>query len=234
MRFVKLCAGRIGSVLDWSNLANDVGCDVKTLRGWMSILEASYVAFLLPPWFENRGKRLVRSPKVYFYDVGLACAILGIVNSVQLDRDPMRGHLFENLVILERMKAAFNSGRKGEFYFFRDGHGNEVDLIEVRDGVVYPTEIKSAQTFSPSFCKGIDIFVKEYGDRCAQGEIVYGGTESHTWKECSVRYSCPENNNVLNATAFPTPSSGRYVSCQKIGAHHRLHRRITAAVVANW
>lgn len=185
-RFLKLVAGRIGSILDVTSISNDCGISTKTVMEWLSMLHTSYICFLLPPWYENRGKRLVKSPKIYFYDTGLACALAGIENAEQLARDPLRGGLFENLVILEAMKRAFNAGERPDLYFYRDSNGVEVDLVEQRGRKLIPTEIKSAATFNGDFIKGLTSFAERYSDKCDTPSVVYGGTEAFSFKGVSV------------------------------------------------
>lgn len=185
-RFLRLLAGRIGSIFDATSLSNDCGISTKTVNEWVSILHTSYICFFLPPWYENRGKRLVKSPKVYFYDTGLACALAGIDDAAQLARDPLRGGIFENLVILEAMKRALNAGEKPDIYFYRDSNGVEVDLVEHRGGRLMPTEIKSSATFHADFCKGLSTFAERYPDKCSAPAVVYGGTEAFMYKGVSV------------------------------------------------
>ena len=184
--FLQLVVGRIGSILDVTSLSNDCGISTKTVTEWLSILHTSYICFLLPPWYENRGKRLVKSPKVYFYDTGLACALAGIDTAEQLMHDRLRGGLFENLVILERMKQSYNAGKRPDLYFYRDSNGVEVDLVEHVGRKLFPTEIKSSATFNPDFCKGLAKFVERYSDKCAPPSVVYSGTEAFSYKGVSV------------------------------------------------
>ena len=186
-RFLKLLAGRIGSLLDYTSLANDCGISVPTVREWLSILEASYICFQLPPWHENRGKRLVKSPKLYFYDTGIACALLQIGTTEQLLRDPLRGGLFENLMIVEKLKAGLNRGERPELYFYRDSNGVEVDLVEHREGRLLPTEIKSSMTFHPDFCRSLQTFAERYSDICGRPTVQYAGSESFPFKGCEIR-----------------------------------------------
>ena len=190
-RFLRLLAGRTGSLLDRTSLANDCGISVKTVAEWLSVLQASSICFLLPPWHENRGKRLVKSPKIYFHDTGLACALAGIETAKQLDRDPLRGGLFENLVILEAMKRSLNAGLKPDLYFYRDSNGVEVDLVEQREGNLYPAEIKSAATFHPDFCKALATFASRYPDRCRAPAVVYAGRDRFTYKGVEIRGALP-------------------------------------------
>lgn len=185
-RFIRLVAGRTGSILDETSLSNDCGISTKTVREWISILQTSYICFLLPPWYENRGKRLVKSPKVYFYDTGLACALAGIDTVEQLERDPLRGGLFENLVIVESIKRAYNAGERPNVYFYRDAKGVEVDMVEHIGGHLLPTEIKSAATFNPSFCKNLEKFRERYSDICERPAVVYCGTVNFTFKDIAV------------------------------------------------
>ena len=128
--FIRLCAGRIGSELNTSSLAIEIGVSVPTIKSWLSILEASYIIYLLPPYYTNIGKRLTKSPKLYFYDTGLATWLMGINTIEQLDIHPLRGALFENLVINEAMKQKLNHGENPQLYFYRDQRQHEVDLLE--------------------------------------------------------------------------------------------------------
>jgi len=159
-KFLKLVAGRVGQVINMTSLGNDVGVDKKTVNSWFSILEASYILFKLPPYFNNFGKRTVKAPKYYFIDVGLLVYLLGIDEPSQISRDPLVGSIFENLVILELVKAQFNRGRAANAYFFRDSAGNEVDLLISKAGMLVPVEIKSAATFTKEFLRGIERFNK--------------------------------------------------------------------------
>ncbi|RMG25798.1 MAG: ATP-binding protein [Methanobacteriota archaeon] len=174
-KFVRLCAGRIGQIFNASQLSNDVGVSVPTIKSWMSILEASYVATLLPPYYENIKKRLIKSPKLYFYDVGLAAYLLGIENPQQLFRDPLRGALFENMVVMDLIKARFNTGRDANLFFYRDSHQNEVDIVFKEAYNFRIAEVKSAQTFTTSFKKGIISFRKVFQERILKECIVYDG-----------------------------------------------------------
>ncbi|GAB4288122.1 MAG: ATP-binding protein [Marinilabiliales bacterium] len=174
-KFIRLCAGRIGQIFNASQLSNEVGVSVPTIKSWMSILEASYVATLLPPYYENIRKRLIKSPKLYFYDVGLAAYLLGIENHQQLFRDPMRGALFENMVVMDVIKTRFNLGRDTNLFFYRDSHQNEVDIVFKEGNNFRIAEVKSAQTFTPFFKKGILSFRKIFQDRILREFIVYDG-----------------------------------------------------------
>ncbi len=173
-KFMKLMAGRIGQLINYQSLGNDVGADAKTIKQWLSILEASFIVFKLPPYFENFGKRVIKSPKYYFVDPGLACHLLDIERPEQITRDPLVGQLFENLVVLEVLKARANQGLKPNLYFFRDSHGNEIDLLYRSGRDLYAVEIKSSSTYHAAFKKGLQHFEDKVA-RLARKTIVYGG-----------------------------------------------------------
>lgn len=185
-QFLVLLAGRIGQVINYSSLSNDLGVSATTVKNWISVLKASFVVFELPPFFENIGKRMIKSPKIYFIDTGLAAHLLGIDSPEQVRRDPLRGGLYENLVILEFLKGRMNQGRRPDFYFFRDTHGNEIDLVMRQGSRLIPIEIKSAATFTPDFIKGIEWFRSLLTRRCAGGFVLYDGTERFTVKGTDV------------------------------------------------
>lgn len=172
-RFLRLCAGRTGQLLNMSSLAADVGVDVKTIGSWLGVLEASFIAFRLYPYHENYNKRIVKMPKLYFYDTGLASALMGIEDVSQLTIHPLRGGLFENLVIVDFLKRLYNNGKQNNLYFWRDNIGNEVDLLIKKGANRYPVEIKSAQTISDEFFKGIRYWNKLTNTE--GGYLVYAG-----------------------------------------------------------
>ncbi len=172
-RFLRLCAGRTGQLLNMSSLATDVGMDVKTIGSWLGILEASFIAFRLYPYHENYNKRIVKMPKLYFYDTGLASALMGIEDASQLTIHPLRGGLFENLVVVNFLKRLYNNGKQNNLYFWRDNIGNEVDLLIKKGANRYPVEIKSAQTISDEFFKGIRYWNKLTNTE--GGYLVYAG-----------------------------------------------------------
>jgi predicted AAA+ superfamily ATPase len=176
-RFLTLLAGRVGQVVNLASLSNDGGVSATTIRNWLSVLKASYVLFELPPFFENVRKRVIKSPKIFFTDVGLAAFLLGIHTAEQASRDPLRGNLFENLIIADIVKGALNKGIRPEMYFFRDSHGNEVDLLIRESGVIRPVEIKSAGTFSVDFIKGLERFQALGIKRVTTGAILYNGKQ---------------------------------------------------------
>lgn len=149
--FLRLCAGRIGSLFNASELANEVGVSVNTITAWLSVLEASYIIFRLQPWSENTRKRLVKSPKLYFCDTGLACYLLDIESPEQLAHDKMRGHLFENLIVMEALKHRLNQGKEPNLFFYRNAKQQEIDLLFHEHGSLKGIEIKSSMTYNTSF-----------------------------------------------------------------------------------
>lgn len=179
-KFLVLLAGRTGQVLNMASLANDVGVSAPALRQWLSVLKASYLVFELPPYFANIGKRLIKSPKIYFADVGLAAFLLGIHTAEQASRDPLRGNLYENLIVVDVLKTFCNAGQRPELFFYRDTHGNEVDLLIRQSRRLTPVEIKSSSTFLPDFLKGIRRF-KEAAREEGAGEafVLFNGEQSH-------------------------------------------------------
>jgi predicted AAA+ superfamily ATPase len=179
-RFVKLCSGRIGQVLNVTSLANDCGVSAPTINAWLSLLETSYIVFLLQPYCENFNKRLIKSPKLYFYDTGLACSLLSIQNAEQLFTHYSRGHLFENFVITELMKTLYNQGDRPNMYFWRDKVGHEIDCIIEHAGTVKVIEIKASATMSSSFFTELTSWQKRAGTSSGQNYVVYTGSDD-TW-----------------------------------------------------
>ncbi len=159
-RFLKICATRVGQQVNYSSIANDCGIDQKTVLNWLGILEASFVAFRLQPFYKNLGKRLLQMPKLYFYDTGLCCSLLEIENEKQLANHPLRGSLFENLIIIELMKDRYNYGLRSNLYYWRDRTGNEIDVLIDQPTGAIPVEIKSSSTFNLDFLKGITYWRK--------------------------------------------------------------------------
>ncbi len=179
-RFIKLCAGRIGQVLNLNSLCNDIGISNHTAKNWLSILEASFIIFQLQPYYENLGKRIIKSPKLYFTEIGLATYLLDIENTSQIDRDPLKGNLVENLVILELLKARFNKGLDPHLYYYRDHHGNEIDVIHKQGNQLIPIEIKASETFNSRFLKGLEFLHKLAPKKCKNGYLIYAGKQSQT------------------------------------------------------
>jgi uncharacterized protein len=174
-RFIRICAGRIGQIINLDSIGGEVGISSHTVKEWISILEASFIVFRLPPYFENFGKRIIKSPKLFFTDVGLASYLLGIGNETQMSRDPLRGHLMENLVVLELLKARYNIGLDSNLYYYRDTKKKEIDVIYKRGHELIPIEIKSSQTYHPDFAKELHFFMDLVGDRSPEGYIIYAG-----------------------------------------------------------
>lgn len=177
-RFVRLCAGRTGQLLNLQSLGNDAGISHACARSWLTLLEASYIVFLLQPWYANVSKRLIKSPKLYFYDVGLASYLLGLENETQVSRDPLRGNVFENMVVIEALKFRYNRGKRNNLFFYRDSNGNEVDLLAQQGRDLSAIEIKAGATINPDYFKGLRQFRKTVGEEwnVAAG-VVYGGED---------------------------------------------------------
>jgi len=178
-RFLRLCAGRVGQLLNLSQLGAEAGVTHNTANAWLSVLEASYITFRLQPHHRNFNKRLIKTPKLYFHDTGLAAWLLSIREAGHLESHPQRGALFENWVISELLKARFNAGLPAGLHFWQDRSGHEVDvLIETAKGLI-PIEIKSGQTVNADFFKGIEGWLALSKPRQPRGWLVYGGNEDH-------------------------------------------------------
>ena len=173
-KFIKLLAGRVGQLINYQSLSNNVGVSATTIQQWLSILEASFVIFKLPPYFENFGKRVVKSPKYYFTDTGLLSYLLDIEKASQITRDPLVGNIFENLVVLEALKARYNQGKTANLYFFRDSNGREIDLLYKSGRNLFGLEIKSASTWNNSFKKILTSFSEKQA-RLSKSYVVYSG-----------------------------------------------------------
>lgn len=175
-RFIRLCAGRIGQLLNMSGLAVETGVDVKTISAWLSVLETSFVLFRLQPYHENYNKRIVKMPKLYFYDTGLAVSLLGVENEAQLALHPFRGSLFENMIIAEFLKKRTNAGKPHNLFFWRDNIGNEIDLLIKTGNKLLPVEIKSGKTVTNEYFKGILFWNKI--TQTEGGYVIYSGEMS--------------------------------------------------------
>jgi hypothetical protein len=174
-RFLRMCAARVGQLLNLSSLAADCGITHNTAAAWISVLEASYIVFLLRPYHENFNKRMVKTPKLYFHDTGLAAWLLGIRQPDHLAFHAQRGPLFENLVISEFQKERFNQGLPSDMYFWRDSKGLEVDLLLERGGTLWPVEIKSGQTLAADFFNGLRTWSALAGRPEKPACLIYGG-----------------------------------------------------------
>lgn len=185
-KFVRLCAGRVGQLLNLQSLGNDVGISHTTARSWLTLLEASYVVFLLQPWFSNLSKRQIKAPKLYFYDVGLASYLLGAENELHINRHPLRGNLFENLVVIEALKYRYHRGKRNNLHFWRDAKGNEVDLVIEAGPDVVPVEIKAGATVTDEFFKGLRHFAARLPHPPRTCALVYGGTQRQKRSDATV------------------------------------------------
>ncbi|MDX9987970.1 ATP-binding protein [Thiothrix unzii] len=176
-RFLRVCAHHVGQLVNLTQIANDCGISQKTVEAWLSVLEASYLVVRLQPWYRNFNKRLVKTPKLYFYDTGLVCWLLGIRDVEQVKFHAMRGALFENLVISECHKYLFNQGEHPEIWFWRDRSGHEVDMVLERGGQFRAVEVKSGQTLSQDQFKGLQ-FWQELTGNAGKALLVYGGEQA--------------------------------------------------------
>jgi predicted AAA+ superfamily ATPase len=176
-RFIRLCAGRTGQLLNLSSLANDCGISHNTARAWLTVLEASYIVFLLQPHHRNFKKRLVKTPKLYFLDTGLASWLVGIQNAEQLATHPLRGALFETWAVGELLKSRFNRGLPSNLFFWRDNTGNEVDLLVDQGLTLDPVEIKSGYTIAPALFSSLKKWVGWAGAEAGKAYLLYGGDE---------------------------------------------------------
>ena len=183
-KFMRLAAGRIGQLMNYSNMANELGVDLKTVQSWFSILETSFVVFFLQPHHQNFSKRLVKTPKLYFYDTGLACSLLGIKQQGDLEAHWAKGALFENIEIADMMKNYFNRAETPPLYFWRDSAGNEIDCLVDESGRIKSVEIKSSKTISSDFFKGLN-FYKNLNEK-AISYLIYGGERESARNEAKV------------------------------------------------
>ena len=176
-KFLGLCAGRVGQLLNFNNLAGECGISHNTAHDWMSVLEASYLVFRLQPFYKNFNKRIVKQPKFYFFDSGLICALLGIREPDQISQHYLRGNIFESFIVSELVKAGWIQGVSGNGYFWRDSHGHEVDyLMEISNNTI-PVEIKSGETIRPNMFDGLEYWCKLTGTQPDLGYLIYGGKE---------------------------------------------------------
>ncbi|MDD5361096.1 MAG: ATP-binding protein [Ignavibacteria bacterium] len=191
--FLRVCAGRCGQVLNLSSIGSDLGISYHTVRKWLSVLEQSYIACMLPPYYVNFNKRIIKSPKLYFYDTGLVCSLLGINSPEAFELHYLRGGIFESFVISELIKSKFNSGSSSEMYYWKDLNGNEIDCIISSGTQTKAIEIKSAETIKTDFFKTLKLWNKLDPENNNSLNLVYGGYENqnresikvYTWKECA-------------------------------------------------
>ena len=178
IQFTQLCAGRIGQPLNNASLANDAGISPNTAKSWLSILESSYILYRLQPYHRNFNKRLIKSPKLYFYDTGVACSLLGIREQEQVNLHYMKGSLFENLILNEFIKRSFNRGENRQPYYWQDNHGKEIDCLLVNGEKVTAVEIKSGKTMSTSYFENLKYWRSLAALPESQEYVVYGGDQS--------------------------------------------------------
>ena len=183
-RFMKLVAARSGCVLNYANIANDLGVSNNTVKGWLSVLEASFIVFFLPPYYRNFNKRVIKSPKVYFYDTGLLCYLLDIQDRAVLDVHPLRGQIFETMVVSDLMKQYCHHGLKPQIYFWRDKTGHEIDCLIEKGVDIYPVEIKSSQTVNEAHFDQLAYWKKLTGVK--KSFLIYGGSAVHKRHECEI------------------------------------------------
>lgn len=189
VRFLKMCAARIGSIFNAHEVSNQLGVDSKTIASWLSVLQASYIITILPPYFENISKRLIKSPKIYFNDTGLACYLLDIESPRQLERDKMRGALFENYAVMEAVKHIYNKGRENGVYFYRDSNQNEVDILLKQEGEITAIEVKSSMTYNKEFEKSVSKIDSWINTPVVNKAVVYSGNlENETHDVKIIRY----------------------------------------------
>ena len=180
-KFMSLCAGRVGQMLNMQDIGNSLGVDNKTVKQWLGLLESSYIIYLLQPFHNSFNKRVLKTPKLYFYDTGVASFLLNIRNANDLKNHFSKGALYENFVINELMKNCYNKRVQPNFHFFRDSNGNEVDLIIEQAGFTYSVEIKSAKTINDSFFKGLNYYAA-LSKKKTKSICVYGGTDQYIYK----------------------------------------------------
>lgn len=177
--FVRLLAARVGQLVNYASLANDVGVSAPTIRDWVSMLEASYIIFTLHPYYRNYGKRLVKTPKIYFTETGLVTSLLGIKSPEQVQQHPLVGNIFENLMVSEMLKAQLNRREQPGLFFYRDSSGLEIDIIREEGLIPQPIEIKSAMTYSPALYKNLLKFT-QMEPQATSPTLIYGGKNMGT------------------------------------------------------
>lgn len=176
-KLLRMCAGRTGQILNMTALSNDCGIDQKTVAAWLGVLQSSYIIYLLKPYYNNFNKRIIKTPKLYFYDTGVVCALLGIKRADQIAVHAAKGPLFENLIVSELLKDRFNRGESDTLFYWRDKTGHEVDILAENDGKLTAIELKAGETINPDFFKGLDYFsTVETGG--VEKRLVYGGNQT--------------------------------------------------------
>ena len=172
---MRLVAGRVGSECNASALANETGISSPTVKSWLGVMQTSYLLTVLPPYYQNISKRLIKTPKVYFIDTGLLCYLLGITSAEQLKTHPLRGAVFENLIVVEMLKDRFNRGKDSNLFFYRESSGREVDVVQTEADKFRIWEVKSAKTFNTDFRKNLDYFKSIFGEKVISAKVIYDG-----------------------------------------------------------
>lgn len=185
--FVRLCAARSGSILNYSGISNECGASVPTVKGWLSILQLSGLVKLIPPYFQNYSKRLIKSPKLYFLDSGLLCYLLRITSAEQLSFHPLKGPIFETFIVSEIIKSFYHKNMEPPVYFWRDNKGREIDLLLDFGTTQWPVEIKVSETVNPAFFKTILWWLNLPGNKNEHGSVIYGGHEDQNREPVNVR-----------------------------------------------
>ena len=194
-KFMRLVAGRVGQILNYSSIAIELGIDLKTVKSWFSILETSFIVFFLQPHFQNFSKRLLKTPKLYFYDTGLVCSLLGIKKQEDIDLHWAKGNLFENMIIADLMKNYHNRAETPPLYYWRDNTGNEIDCLIDENNLIKSIEIKSSTTINNSFFKGLN-FYKNLNEN-SKPFLVYSGNNNVKRKEAQI-VAWRDVKNIIN------------------------------------
>jgi len=194
-KFMRLAAGRTGQLLNYNNIANELGVDLKTVKSWFSILETSFIVFFLQPHHQNFSKRIVKTPKLYFYDTGLVCSLLGIKKENDIETHWAKGALFENMVIADLYKNYLNEAAIPPLFFWRDSAGNEIDCVVEESGKIKTIEIKSSTTISSDFFKGLNYYKKL--NQTSEQFMIYGGDENYVRKEAQI-FSWKNTEEIIN------------------------------------
>lgn len=183
-KFMRLAAGRVGQILNYNNIATELGVDLKTVKSWFSILETSFIVFFLQPHYQNFSKRILKTPKLYFYDTGLVCSLLGIKNENDINVHWAKGALFENMIVADMMKNYYNRAEKPPLFYWRDNTGNEIDCLIDENNKIKAVEIKSSATINSDFFKGLNYY-KKLNSKC-ENFLVYGGNINVKRKEAQI------------------------------------------------
>ena len=184
--FLKLCAGRIGQLINYNSLSSEVGVSNNTIKQWLGILERSYIIYTLRPYYNNFNKRIIKCPKLYFYDTGLACYLLEVTDYKQLEFHFIKGSLFENYIISEIIKNNYNEGYSPNIYFWRDSNGNEIDCLEEKNGKIKAIEIKSSKTFNLDHLKNLKYFKSIANTNLRSSYLIYDGEQKFSFDDINL------------------------------------------------